>query len=181
MALAAYGSGRKLAPIMDEVTGKFEIRIRAAKREDAATIAALVNKLNVLHGKPEDCDAAAILRDGFDAPQGFSVLLAERQGHTLGYALYHPFYNTDIPGWGIWLADLFVEEAERGLGVGRRLLASVAAEAVADGRISVSWGVMSENHKARDFYAAIGARDEGARILELDGAALADLAGEVAS
>ena len=44
--------------------------------------------------------------------------------------------------------------------------------------VSVWWGVLSSNRKARDFYAAIGARDEDARILELDGPALAALAAE---
>jgi hypothetical protein len=36
--------------------------------------------------------------------------------------------------------------------------------------------VLSDNAEARAFYAGIGARDEDARILELDGEALTSLA-----
>ena len=155
-----------------------EIRIRPADRADAATVAALVNKLNLLHDKPENATGEAILRDGFEAEPGFSVLLAEAGDRPVGYALYHPLYNTDIPGWGLWLADLFVEPERRRLGIGRRLLAAVAAQAVAAGAVSVWWAVLSENRRARDFYAVLGARDEDARVLELDGDALAALAEE---
>jgi len=157
-----------------------EFPIRAGVREDAAAVAALGNKLNLQHGLPENFTEATVLRDGFDGPQRFSLLVAEapsRSGdRVVGYALYHPQYNSDLPGWGLWLVDLFVEPKLRGRGLGRRLLAAVAAEAVATGAVSLWWGVTSANRDARDFYASLGARDEDARILELDGGALTALA-----
>ena len=143
-------------------------------------MAELGNSLNRQHGLPETFTEATVLRDGFDGPQRFSLLVAEAEDRSgegiVGYALYHPQYNSDKPGWGLWLVDLFVEPELRGRGLGRRLLAAVAAEAVATGAVSLWWGVVSANRNARDFYAALGARDEDARILELDGAALAALA-----
>ena len=155
-------------------------RIRHARREDAAAVAVLGNKLNLQHGLPENFTEASVLRDGFDGPLTFALLVAEDSAQdgsrVVGYALYHPQYNSDLPGWGLWLVDLFVEPELRGQGLGRRLLAAVAAEAVASGFVSLWWGVTSANRNARDFYAALGARDEDARILELDGAALAALA-----
>ncbi len=157
-----------------------EVRIRAAVRQDAAAVAALGNSLNRQHGLPETFTEATVLRDGFDGPQRFSLLVAEAQDRSgeriVGYALYHPQYNSDKPGWGLWLVDLFVAPELRGRGLGRRLLAGVAAEAVATGAVSLWWGVTSANRDARAFYAALGARDEDARILELDGTALEALA-----
>lgn len=155
-----------------------ELRIRPARRKDAAAVAVLGNKLNLQHGLPENFTAATVLRDGFDGPLRFSLLVAEYQGRVVGYALYHPHYNSDLPGWGLWLVDLFVEPEQRGLGLGRRLLAAVAADALASGAVSLWWGVTSANRQARDFYAALGARDEDARILEIDGPALAKLAAQ---
>ncbi len=157
-------------------TSSPEFRIRPARREDAAAVALLGNKLNLQHGLPETFTEASVLRDGFDGPLTFSLLVAAHGERVVGYALYHPQYNSDRPGWGLWLVDLFVEPELRGRGLGRRLLAAVAAEAVASDFVSLWWGVTSANRSARDFYAALGARDEDARILELDGAALAELA-----
>ncbi len=157
-----------------------EFRIRAGVRADAAAIAALGNQLNRQHGLPETFTEATVLRDGFDGPQRFALLVAEgpsrSEARVVGYALYHPQYNSDKPGWGLWLVDLFVEPELRGRGLGRRLLGAVAAEAVAAGAGSLWWGVTSANRDAREFYATLGARDEDARILELDGAALEALA-----
>ncbi len=159
-------------------TSPSEFRIRPAVRADAAAVAALGNQLNLQHGLPENFSEAIVLRDGFDGPRRFSLLVVEQRTWVVGYALYHPQYNSDKPGWGLWLVDLFVEPELRGLGLGRRLLAAVAGEAVASGFVSLWWGVTSANRNARAFYDALGARDEEARILELDGAALAALAGQ---
>ncbi len=159
-------------------TSPQEFRIRPAVRADAAAVAALGNKLNLQHGLSETFTEATVLRDGFDGPRRFSLLVAEQRARVVGYALYHPQYNSDKPGWGLWLVDLFVEPELRDRGLGRNLLAAVAAEAVATGAVSLWWGVVSANRDARDFYAALGARDEDARILELDGAALAALAAQ---
>lgn len=67
---------------------------------------------------------------------------------------------------------------ERRHGVGRKLFSAVAAETVDSGMASLWWGVMSDNTQARAFFASLGARDEDARILELDGQALQALAAE---
>ncbi len=43
---------------------------------------------------------------------------------------------------------------------------------------TVSWGVVADNFGALAFYARLGAVDANARILELDAAAIARLAGD---
>ena len=180
MPLEGERGGDRLRAAME--TSSPEFRIRPAVRADAAAVAVLGNQLTLQHGLLETFTEAGVLRDGFDGPLKFSLLVAEAagrsEGRVVGYALYHPHYNSDLPGWGLWLVDLFVEPELRGRGLGRRLLAAVAAEAVASGFVSLWWGVTSANRSARDFYAALGARDEDARILELDGPALARLAGQ---
>ena len=155
--------------------------IRPAAAADAATIARLANELSLHEGFGADVfSEAQVLEDGFGENPAYFVVLAERAGETLGYALYQPFYNTDLAIRGLWLSDLFVLEAARGRGIGRRLVAAVARRAVETGAGCVWWGVRSANQEARAFYATLGARDEDARILELDGATLQALAGEAA-
>lgn len=152
-------------------------RVRPAEAGDAAALAGLMNELNVHEGKAPDAHGpASVLRDGFGPDPAFRALVAERGGRLVGYACYFPAYNTDLAARGLWLADLYVTDAERRRGTGRLLLAAVAAEAVRTGRASVEWAARSANARARGFYAAIGARDEDLRVLELDGEALIRLA-----
>lgn len=176
MVLARNFCRLKLPAGMTRTQGLEQVTIRAARRDDAAAVAELANELNRLHDQPENFTAEKVLADGFDATVPYALLVAERDGRVVGYALYHPQYNTDVPGWGLWLVDLMVAEAERRNGIGRALLARVAAEAKTGGYVSVWWAVLSRNRKARAFYNALGAKDEDARILELEGDALAQLA-----
>lgn len=154
------------------------IVIRPARPQDSAAIARLANALNHDQGKPDSpFTEALVLREGFGSDPAFSVLLAERANEAVGYALFHPFFNSDLAARGLWLVDLFVVPEARGVGAGRALLAAIAAEAVARGMACVWWGVYAKNEKARQFYETLGASDEDARILELDGEALHRLAG----
>lgn len=152
--------------------------IRRATAEDAAAIAHLANQLGRHEGLSDVFDEALILKDGFGDRPAFQVLIAERSGQPVGYALFTDGYNTDIAARSVWLNDLFVDESARGGGIGRRLLAAVARIAVERGARSVWWGVRSSNRRARQFYAGLGAKDDDARILELNDAALTEIAKE---
>ncbi|MEX0810005.1 MAG: GNAT family N-acetyltransferase [Dongiaceae bacterium] len=155
------------------------ITIRKARAADAAEIARLANLFGALEGEPNDIFSAAIvLRDGFGPKPAFEVLLAECDGRAVGYALFDEFYNSEIPGRGIWLSDLFVDPDLRGKGLGKRLMAAVARAAVERGCVSLWWGVRNRNAKARAFYSAFGVRDDDARILELNGEALERVAAQ---
>ena len=55
------------------------------------------------------------------------ALIAELDGEPAGYALYFPTFSTFLAIQGVWLEDLFVRPAYRKRGVGRALLAAVAA------------------------------------------------------
>jgi GNAT superfamily N-acetyltransferase len=153
--------------------------VRRATLADAATIARLGTAFNVEVGKPHAIfSEAQVRRDGFGAGGDFRVVLAEIEGDAIGYALYQPCFNSGLPGWGTWLSDLFVEAPHPGAGIGRALLAAVAAETLAAGGASVERGVRAENMRGRAFYARVGARDEDIRLLGLVGDALRPLADE---
>lgn len=155
------------------------ITVRMARPGDAAEIARLANLLSRHEGLEDELfTEEQVARDGFGKDPAFQVLLAELDGEAVGYALFTEGYNTDIPARAVWLDDLFVDEPARGRGIGRRLLAAVARIAVERGARSVWWGVRSTNQRARAFYARLGAKDDDARILELNDAALTALAAE---
>jgi ribosomal protein S18 acetylase RimI-like enzyme len=154
-----------------------EIRIRAAAVEDAEALARMLNALSAQEGFGDDLYAPDSVRAQFFGPRPvLQVLVAEGESGPIGYAAFEGVFNTDIAEPGVWLHDIYVAESARGQGLGRRLMAAVARAALAEGRTSVWWGVRNSNTKALAFYDRLGATDDDARILELDGEALTSLA-----
>ncbi|HEX2568942.1 MAG TPA: GNAT family N-acetyltransferase [Polyangia bacterium] len=152
------------------------ISIRPAREDDCDVVERLAHELNVHEGLPLVAVAGWVRRDVLGAEPKFHLLVGERAGEIIGYALYTQTYNTDYATIGLWLEDLYVLEVERRQGAGRRLLAAVAAEAVRRGAASVMWGVRATNTRALAFYASIGAKDPNLKLLELSGPKLAALA-----
>ena len=122
--------------------------IRAAGAADAAALAGMLDAMNVEDGQPPGrFHEETVRRDGFGGDPAFSALLACVDERPVGYALYLPFYNTELARRGLWMLDA-----------------------------SLWWTVRNNNAAARAFYLALGAKDDDTRLLELDGAALVALA-----
>lgn len=157
------------------------LRVRPAVAGDAEAIARLIEELNAHQGEPTGhVTAEAVRRDGFGAAPEFRVLLAERDGAVLGYALYHPSWSTEVGERGFYLYDLFVREQGRGQGVGQALMAALAAEAKAQGRTFLWWSSKPWNREAQAFYAGLGAIEEDSKAHALFGDAFEALAARAA-
>jgi GNAT superfamily N-acetyltransferase len=153
--------------------------IREAVREDVGLILEFIRALAVFEREPDAVTATEtdLLRDGFgDAPY-FHCLIAEHEGRPAGFAFYFFNYSTWTGRPGLYLEDLFVHTEFRGLGVGKALLARVAAIAVEKNCPRLQWEVLDWNTPAVDFYAGLGASflDEW-RNVRMTGEALAKLA-----
>ncbi|HVT11452.1 MAG TPA: GNAT family N-acetyltransferase [Fimbriimonadaceae bacterium] len=75
------------------------------------------------------------------------------------------------------MEDLYVTPAERGLGIGKALLRSLAAEAVRQGCGRLEWSVLDWNRNAIDFYEGLGADImPDWRVCRLTGESLAEFA-----
>jgi GNAT superfamily N-acetyltransferase len=94
----------------------------------------------------------------FSARPAAEALIAERGRDAAGYALYYPTFSTFLAIEGIWLEDLFVRPAHRRAGVGRALLAAVAARLRARGGERLEWAALDWNELALDFYRGLGAQ-----------------------
>lgn len=137
------------------------LSIRKAGLRDAATIARLGRMLNARLGEPSPhLSARALRRDGFGARPEFEVLLACDDDRVVGYALFHPSYESAHVARGLYLSDLLVTARRRRRGIGRALVAAVAAEARRRGRTHVWWVSKPWNAQAHAFYHAIGATHE---------------------
>ncbi|GAC1420826.1 MAG: hypothetical protein NVSMB62_15190 [Acidobacteriaceae bacterium] len=83
--------------------------------------------------------------------------MAAYAGEPAGFALYFFNYSTWRGHTGVYLEDLFVRTSFRGKGIGKALLASVAAAAVAEGCPRLEWAVLDWNTPAINFYRSVGA------------------------
>jgi GNAT superfamily N-acetyltransferase len=83
--------------------------------------------------------------------------VAEVQGSVVGFALWFVNFSTWLGKHGIYLEDLYVTPDMRGRGLGRALLAELAAICVRRGYGRLEWWVLDWNSPAIGFYASIGA------------------------
>ena len=82
----------------------------------------------------------------------------EKNRQPAGFALYFYNYSTWRGRSGIHLEDLFVLPRFRGQGIGKALLARVAARAAERGCVRLQWDVLEWNQPAIDFYQGLGAQ-----------------------
>mgnify|MGYP001255157464 CR=1 FL=1 len=120
------------------------------------------------------------IREALFGPRPYAeVLLAELGGEPAGFALFFHNFSTFLGRPGLYIEDLYVRPSVRRRGVGRRLLARLAALARERGCGRMEWSVLTWNEPAIRFYRSIGARplDEW-QVYRLTGGALEALADE---
>jgi GNAT superfamily N-acetyltransferase len=156
------------------------MRIRAARPDDATSLWELIGELADYEGLAESLrgDAELLAKGLFDR-QAAEALIADADGEAVGYAVFFATFSTFECRPGLWIEDLFVREARRGQGIGRALLAHVAALAVDRGCARLEWSALDWNEPALRFYEALGAAPlEQWRALRLEGDALQALGRE---
>ncbi len=153
--------------------------VRAATVEDVPRLLELFAALaDYEHLRHELRATEPQLREAlFGERPAADALIAECGSEAVGYALSFSTFSSFWATRGIWLEDLFVLPEHRGAGVGRALLATLAARVEPGGRLE--WCALDWNELALGFYRGIGARtlDEWT-TLRLAGDALAALAAE---
>jgi GNAT superfamily N-acetyltransferase len=105
--------------------------------------------------------------------------IAEVEGEPVGFALWFVSFSTFRGRPGIYLEDVFVRPAHRGLGIGKGFLAMLARLAVDRGYARLEWSVLNWNIPAIGFYRSLGAvpMDEWT-VNRLDGESLHQLAAQ---
>ncbi len=156
-----------------------QVRIRWAKETDAAKIVYFIRELARFEREPPErvkITEADVRRDGFGPRRRFETLIAELDSQAQGFALFFPNYSTWEGKPGLYLEDIFVEESARKTGLGRALIAALAAVAKSRGCVRIDLSVLEWN-PARSFYRRLGFRHVDVwQTFRLGGAELDNLA-----
>src|SRR5690349_10749258 len=138
-----------------EVNG--DIAIRFAEPTDAGLLLRFIRELAAYERAPVAVIATEddLRRHGFGSDRQFEAILGFLDGEAAGFALFHPRFSTWLGRPGMYLEDLYVTEAARGRGVGRRLMTRLAAIAIERGWARIDFQVLDWN-PARNFYHRLG-------------------------
>lgn len=130
------------------------VTIRRAGAEDFPQILTLIREFSRFQGTPEKVTVTAEqMQEDKDL---FQCFLAEEDGEVVGFASFFFAYYS-WTGKALYLDDLYVREAFRKRGTGKRLLQSVMELARQERCSKVRWQVSKWNTNAIDFYKSMGA------------------------
>ncbi|MBI1798239.1 MAG: GNAT family N-acetyltransferase [Candidatus Eisenbacteria bacterium] len=155
--------------------------IRVARRSDTPALWRMVMDLAIYERLEHHVSGSAerLAEQLFGGTPRIGCLIAERASGPIGYAIHFETYSTFRTQPMMWLEDLFVRPEHRGGGVGRALLARLAAIAIERGCWRLDWNVLDWNRPSIEFYERMGAKRANADWFQygLDEAALSALAG----
>ncbi len=130
------------------------VDVRCAGPEDAQTVLTMAREIAAHEGDVTDVVSDVAAWTAMLARPEVVVLVAERDGHPVGYVSavrrLQLWLGTDIVAFD----DLFVRDGYRDAGVGRLLMRELAAHA--DGML-IRWEVEEDNVAAQRFYRSLGA------------------------
>jgi GNAT superfamily N-acetyltransferase len=152
--------------------------LRPAAPADCAAIVALIRELAVF----EHLEHLVVTTPETLLPHLFGerpvaeAVVVEVGGQVVAFALFFTNFSTFLGQPGLYLEDLYVQPAHRGVGLGKALLKHLGALALARGCGRFEWSVLDWNENAIRFYEKMGATVMPEwRICRVAGEALPDL------
>ena len=156
--------------------------VRRVRQEDVPAVVGLVHELAEYERAADSCTLtqeqlhAAL----FGPTPALFGHVAEVEGpdgpEVVGCALWFLNFSTWRGVHGVYLEDLYVRPEHRGTGLGKALLAALAAVCVERGYARLEWVVLDWNEPSIRFYRSIGAApNEGWTTFRLDGEPLTAL------
>ena len=138
--------------------------IRKATKADIPVIYKLIKGLAEYERRPQDVTGSEDALAHWLFERGIATtLIGELDGRAVAYALYYPVFGSFAAEGRVHLEDLFVLPELRGEGLGRQLLARVAAEVLAEGYTGMEWSALAWNTPAVRFYTRLGAAEDSGR------------------
>ncbi len=160
------------------------VTIRTAEPDDVPHILTFIRELAEYEKLTHEVSATEeLLHETLFGPRPFAeALIGCVNGQPAGFAVFLYNYSTFLAKPGIYLEDLFVRPAFRGVGLGKALLLKIAGLAVERGCGRYEWSVLDWNEPSIRFYEGLGAEMHGAwRRMRAEGSALEAMAEKFAA
>jgi GNAT superfamily N-acetyltransferase len=135
------------------------ISIKPIEPDHLPAVIELMREFAAYEGLSDYCEitverlAAAMFDDG-SFVEGLAALAEEK---LIGYALFFPSFASFRGECGLYLEDIYVQQAYRRDGVGIKLLKEIARSAGSRGMERIDFQVLSWNEPALTFYRKHGA------------------------
>ncbi len=133
--------------------------LRAAEPRDVNAIVELIRELaqfeNLAHLVQATPDT--LRPQLFGERPVAEAMVAQVGDEVVAFALYFTNFSTFLAQPGLYLEDLYVKPAQRGLGIGRALMARLGRLAAERGCGRFEWSVLDWNQDAIRFYQRMGA------------------------
>ncbi|CDZ47677.1 GNAT family N-acetyltransferase [Neorhizobium galegae] len=135
------------------------LTIREGVRGDAAALLGFIRELAIYEKAEHEVAATVEMIESsiFGETSVTRALVCEKDGVPVGMAIWFFSYSTWQARNGLYLEDLYVTPAARGLGAGKAMLKRLAQIAVENGCGRFEWSVLDWNEPAIRVYEAIGA------------------------
>lgn len=135
-----------------------QIKIRAAREDEAGTILKFIKKLAEYEKLSNDVVATEeTLYESIFVRHEAEVIFAEEGAEIVGFALFFHNFSTFVGRKGLYLEDLFVLPEKRGRGYGKALLQHLAQTAIERNCGRMEWVCLDWNTPSINFYKSIGA------------------------
>jgi len=133
--------------------------IRPARPDDVDALVGLIHDLAEFERSPDsvEIDPSQLTTALFSGAPTVFAHVAEQDGRVVGMAIWFRNFSTWTGRNGIYLEDLYVRPEARAHGVGRALLAELAAIARREGYARLDWSVLDWNMSAIRFYESLAA------------------------
>ncbi|MCI7767753.1 MAG: GNAT family N-acetyltransferase [Oscillospiraceae bacterium] len=135
-----------------------DITVRSAEITDAPELSRLIHELAEYEKMSDKCTATpeSVARM-MTEENGLRGVIAEAEGRAVGMAVFSLYKLATFSGKRVlYIEDIFVEEAQRGYGIGKMLFDEIIRTAKSLECLKIEWKCLAWNTSARSFYESRG-------------------------
>ena len=149
-------------PMNKEENPAQSLTIRPAVIDDTQTILRFIRDLAIFENAEHEVETTTehVHRTIFAPGSTAHALICESEGQPVGFAVYFFNYSTWQGRNGIYLEDLYIDQAARGKGAGTAVLKAIARIAVEKDCGRFEWSVLDWNTPAIKVYEGLGAKPQ---------------------